>query len=163
MISKNIENKLNEQIDKEFYSSNLYLSMAIWAETSGYVGVSKWFYEQAAEEHMHMLKFVTFINERGGKAIIPAVNQPPVDFTDLKTVFAQVLEHERFITKSINEIVGLTFEEKDFSTNAWLNYFVQEQIEEESSVNDIIDKLNLVGEQNLYLFDRDILSLRTNN
>ena len=161
MISKKIEKKLNEQVDKEFYSSNLYLSMAVWAETSGFVGVSKWFCEQAAEEHMHMLKFVSYINERGGKAIIPAVKQPPSKFKDLKTVFAQVLEHEMFISKSINEIVALTFEEKDFSTNSWLNYFVTEQLEEESSVQEIIDKLKLVGDQNIYLFDRDIMTLRT--
>ena len=160
MISKNIEKVFNEQIEKEFYSSNLYLSMAVWAETNGYVGVSKWFYEQAAEEHMHMLKFVSYINDRGGKAIIPAIKQPPTDFTDLKTVFAQVLEHEKFISKSINDIVAITFEEKDFSTNSWLNFFVEEQLEEESSVQEIIDKLNLVGENNIYLFDRDILSMR---
>ena len=160
MISKNIEKVFNEQIEKEFYSSNLYLSMAVWAETSGYVGVSKWFYEQAAEEHIHMLKFVSYVNDRGGKAIIPAIKQPPTDFKDLKTVFAQVLEHERFISKSINNIVAITFEEKDFSTNSWLNFFVEEQLEEESSVQEIIDKLNLIGENNLYLFDRDILSMR---
>jgi ferritin len=160
MISKNIENVLNEQVEKEFYSSNLYLAMAVWAETNGLVGVSKWLYEQAAEEHIHMLKFVSYINDRGGKAIIPAIKQPPSKFKDLKTVFNQVLEHEKYISKSINNIVGIAFEEKDFSTNTWLNFFVEEQLEEESSVQEIIDRLNLIGENNLYLFDRDILSMR---
>ena len=161
MISKKLEKIFNAQIDKEFYSSNLYLSMAIWAETSGYNGSAKWFYAQADEERMHMLKFIEYLNDRGGKAIVPEIKQPPHKFKDLKTVFKQVLEHEIFISKSINKIVELTIKEKDYSTNSWIQYFVAEQIEEEKSVNEIIDKLNLVGEHNIYMFDRDIMELRT--
>jgi len=160
MISKKLEKIINIQIDKEFYSSNLYLSMAIWAETSGYNGSAKWFYAQADEERMHMLKFIEYLNDRGGKAIVPAIKQPPHKFKDLKTVFNQVLEHEMFISQSINEIVALTIEEKDYSTHSWIQFFVTEQIEEEKSVNEIIDRLKLVGENNIYLFDRDIMSLR---
>ena len=160
MISKKLEKIINEQIDKEFYSSNLYLSMAIWAETSGYNGTSKWFYAQAEEERIHMLKFVEYLIDRGGKAIVPAIKQPPYKFKDLKTVFNQVLEHEMFISKSINDIVALTIEEKDYSTNSWIQFFVTEQIEEEKSVNDIIDSLKLIGEQNIYMFDRDIMNFR---
>lgn len=161
MISKKIEQAFNEQIDKEFYSSNLYLSMAIWAETQGLNGTSKWFYEQADEERQHMLKFISYLNDRGGKAIVPAIKQPPHNFKDLQTVFEQVLKHEIFITASIHEIVGITIEEKDYSTNSWLQYFVTEQIEEEKSVCNIIDKLKLIGTEHLYMFDRDIMSMRT--
>jgi len=160
MISEKLEKIFNEQIDKEFYSSNLYLSMAIWAETSGYNGTAKWFYAQADEERMHMLKFIEYLNDRGGKAIVPAIKQPPHEFKDLKTVFYQVLEHEMFISKSINDIVALTIEEKDYSTNSWVQFFVAEQIEEEKSVNEIIDRLRLIGEQNIYMFDRDIMNFR---
>jgi len=160
MITEKLEKIFNEQIDKEFYSSNLYLSMAIWAETNGYNGTAKWFYAQADEERMHMLKFIEYLNDRGGKAIVPAIKQPPHKFKDLKTVFYQVLEHEMFISKSINDIVALTIEEKDYSTNSWIQFFVSEQIEEERSVNEIIDRLKLIGEQNIYLFDRDIMNLR---
>ena len=160
MISKKLEKIINVQIDKEFYSSNLYLSMAIWAETSGYNGSAKWFYAHADEERMHMLKFIEYLNDRGGKAIVPAIKQPPHIFKDLKTVFYQVLEHEMFISQSINDIVALTIEEKDYSTHSWIQFFVNEQIEEEKSVNEIIDRLKLVGDSNIYLFDRDIMNLR---
>lgn len=161
MISKKLEEIINLQIDREFYSSNLYLSMAIWAETNSYNGSANWFYAQANEERDHMLKFISYLNDRGGKAIVPAIKKPPFKFKDLKTVFQMVLDHEIFISNSINEIVALTIEEKDYSTHSWIQFFVAEQIQEEKSVNEIIDKLKLVGEHNIYMFDRDIMSLRT--
>lgn len=160
MITEKIEKILNEQIEKEGYSSNLYLSMASWAETEGFAGISKWFYAQAEEELLHMMKFIHFINERGGHAIIPAFDQPPVKFDGIKKVFDQVLEHERFISGSINDIAALAIKENDFATQNWIQWFITEQVEEESSVQGIIDKLNLLGEENMYLFDRDIMSLR---
>ncbi len=160
MLPKKVENILNEQIQKEGYSSNLYLAMASWTDTEGYAGIAQWFFAQAEEELMHMMKFVHFINERGGHAIVPAFDQPPAKFDGIKKLFDQVLEHERFISGSINDIVALAIEEKDFATQNWIQWFVTEQIEEEASVQLIIDKLNLVGEKNMYLFDRDIMSLR---
>jgi ferritin len=160
MITKNVEKILNEQIEKEGYSSNLYLSMASWAETEGYAGISKWLYAQAEEELLHMMKFVHFINECSGHAIIPAFKQPPAKFEGIKKLFDQVLEHEEYITKSINDIVALAIKENDFASHNWLQWFVTEQVEEEASVHEIIDKLNLLGEGNMYLFDRDIMSLR---
>jgi ferritin len=160
MLSQKVENILVAQIEKEAYSSNLYLSMASWAETNGFEGTAQWFYAQAEEEHQHMLKFLGYINERGGKAIIPALNQPPVDYKDIRDIFEQVFEHEKYISKSINNIVGVCMDEKDFSTNNWVQWFVNEQIEEEKSVRGIIDKLNLIGAHSLYLFDKDIMSMR---
>lgn len=160
MLKKSIENICNRQVQREGYSSILYLAMASWAETKGYSGIADWLYAQAEEEKLHMLKFVHYINERGGHAIIPAFEQPPVEFKDITSLFDLVLEHERFITDSINEIVALLNEEKDFSTQNWIQWFVSEQIEEEASVQAIIDKLRLVGTHNMYLFDRDIMSLR---
>jgi len=161
MLSTRLESIMNEQIGKEAYSSNLYLAMASWAETKGYEGIANWFYAQAEEEHLHMLKFIRFINEKGGKAIIPQLEKPPVDFTDVNNAFSETLKHENFITKSINEILHIAVEEKDFSSQNWLQWFVFEQTEEEASVRRIIDKLNLLGPQNMYLFDKDIMSLRT--
>lgn len=156
-----IENILNEQIEKEGYSSNLYLSMASWAENNGFGGIAQWLYAQAAEEHMHMMKFIHHINERGGKAIIPAFKKPEADFGNVKNLFSEVLKHEEYITDSINEIVAVAVEEKDFSTHTWLQWFVTEQIEEVASVRTVIDKLNMLGEHNMYLFDKDIMALRT--
>ncbi len=160
MINKKIEKILNEQIEKEGYSSNLYLSMASWTETEGFPGIAKWFYAQAEEELTHMMKFVHFINERGGHAIVPAFDAPPTKFDGINKLFDQVLEHERFISASINEITGLAIKENDFATHSWIQWFVSEQVEEEAGVQEIIDKLRLLGEENMYLFDRDIMSLR---
>jgi ferritin len=160
MLTKKIENICNRQVEREAYSSNLYISMASWAENSGLNGIAGWLYAQAEEEHMHMLKFVKYINERGGKSIIPAVKKPDSEFKSVEDVFTKVLKHEEFVTASINEIVALTLEEKDFNTNNFLQWFVMEQIEEEASAKAILDKIRLVGKTNMYQFDRDILSLR---
>jgi ferritin len=161
MLNKKIEEILNAQVEKEGYSSNLYLAMASWAETNGMKGISQWLYAQADEEKMHMLKFIAYINERAGKAIIPAFKQPPATFAGIKELFEAVLKHEEYITSSINEIVFKTIEEKDFTTHNWIQWFVTEQIEEESQVRDLLDKLTLAGDKHLYLFDRDIMSMRT--
>ncbi len=160
MLSQNVENILVAQIEKEAYSSNLYLAMASWAEISGFEGTAQWLYSQAEEEHQHQLKFIAFINERGGKSIIPALKQPPFEYVDIRDLFDQVFKHEKYISKAINEIVNVCLQEKDFSTNNWIQWFVNEQIEEEKSVRGILDKLKLIGSHSLYLFDKDIMSMR---
>jgi len=160
MLTKKIEKILNEQIVKEGYSSNLYLAMASWADTEGYAGIAQWLFAQAEEERMHMMKFVNFINERGGHAIVPSFEEPPAKFDGVKVLFDQVLAHEQYISGSINDIVALAIVEKDFATHGWIQWFVTEQVEEEASVQTIIDKLKMLGEENMYLFDRDIMGLR---
>ena len=161
MLKKKVEDLCNRQVEREGYSSNLYLSMASWAENSGYPGIAGWLYAQAEEERIHFLKFIKYINERGGTAVIPAFRKPESEFHKVEELFNEVLKHEEFITASINEIVDLTLKEKDFNTHNFLQWFVTEQIEEEASVRTVIDKLKLVGVNNLYIFDRDIQSLRT--
>jgi len=160
MLPKKIEKILNEQIEKEGYSSNLYLAMASWADKEGYSGIAKWLFAQAEEERMHMMKFIDFITERGGHAIIPAFEKPPVEFETINKMFHQVLEHEKYITGTINDIVALVIKENDFATHNWIQWFVTEQIEEEASVQTIIDKLTMLGDKNIYIFDRDIMNLR---
>ncbi len=160
MLSKKIEDILNAQVEKEGYSSNLYLSMASWAETKGYAGIAEWLYAQAEEEKKHMLKLVGYINQRGGHAIISSFKQPPAEHGSVQEMFKAVLKHEQFVTKSINDIVALCDKEKDYTTHNWIQWFVAEQIEEEASANEILDKLNLLDSKNLYVFDRDIMSLR---
>jgi ferritin len=160
MLKKKVEDICNRQIEREGYSSNLYLSMASWAETNGYSGVAAWLYTQSNEERLHMLKFIKYVNERGGNAVMPSFNKPPSDFQGVEEMFREVLKHEEFVTESINEIVALTLDEKDFNTNNFLQWFVFEQVEEEASVRTILDKVRLVGSNNMYQFDRDILSLR---
>lgn len=161
MLKKKMEDICNRQVEREGYSMNLYYAMASWAETNGMAGVADWLYAQAEEEKLHMLKFVRYINERGGKAVIPAFKKPPTEFKNAEELFKEVLKHENFVTASINEIVALTLEEKDYNTHNFLQWFVLEQVEEEKSAQAIIDKLKLGGKSNMYQFDRDIMSLRT--
>lgn len=160
MLKQAIVDAFNAQIEKEGYSSNLYLSMAIWAETEGLEGVSKWLYAQAEEEKMHMLKFIAFVNERGGKAVVPAFEKPPVNWDSVKQLFDEVLKHEEYITESIHSLIPIIQKENDYAALNWIQWFVDEQMEEEASVQAIIDKLNLLGDKNLYMFDRDIMNMR---
>jgi ferritin len=160
MLHKKVEDLCNRQVDREGYSSNLYLAMASWAENNGMAGIASWLYVQSDEERLHMLKFIKYINERGGKAVIPAFKKPAAEYKNVEDIFNQVLKHEEFVTASINEIVHTTLEVKDFNTHAFLQWFVNEQLQEEASARIILDKLRLVGKNNMYQFDRDILSLR---
>ncbi len=160
MLPEKVEKILNDQILKEDYSSQLYLSMASWAENQGFEGVAGWLYAQVEEERMHMMKLIKYVNERDGKAIIPGIESPPSEFGNVFELFDKVMAHEKFISESINEIVAICIGENDFTTQSWIQWFVAEQIEEEASVKAIIDKLSLLGKENLYMFDRDIMSMR---
>lgn len=161
MLKPKVEKILNEQVKKEAYASFLYLSMASWADTEGFPGIAKWFYAQAQEENEHMLKVIEYINERGGKAEIPAIEKVPSSWKSVKEAFQAALEHEKYVSESIDKIVDLTLKEKDYATNSWVQWFVIEQVEEEASVSLILDKLNLFGEKpNYYIFDKDILRFR---
>ena len=158
MLSSTLEEKLNSQIGKEAYSSQLYLSMASWAEVTGYTGVAQFLYAHSDEEREHMLKIVKYVNERGGHAIVPSLDQPETNFDSLQAVFTQILAHEESVSQSINDIVDLCLKEKDHSTNNFMQWYVSEQMEEESLAKSIIDKLKLIGGDSagLYLFDREL-------
>ena len=159
MLKAVIEKALNKQIGLEAASSQFYLSMASWTETQGLSGSSSFLYRHSDEERQHMLKLVKFINERGGKALIPELIQPPKTFKSLSHVFKSLLVHELNVTDSINNIVGLCLQEKDFTTHNFMQWYVAEQLEEEALARSIIDKLNMIGNDKagLYLFDRDLL------
>lgn len=157
MLNKKVERKLVEQIEKEGYSSNLYLSMANWADRNGFKGTAEWMYKQSDEERIHMLKIVKFINDRDGTAVIPAFDKPPTEFHDIKEVFQQSYEHEQKITSSINNIVEIALMEKDFTTENWLHWLVIEQIEEEAKVLALLDELKLLGNASLYFFDKNLM------
>lgn len=160
MLNKKVEDLCNRQIEREGYSSSLYLAMAVWAEINGLSGVAAWFFVQSEEERTHMLKFIKYVDERGGKSVIPAFKKPDTEFKTVEEAFREVLKHEQFVTASINEIVALTLAEKDFNTQNFLQWFVMEQVEEEAAAKMILDKVHLVGKNNMYEFDRDILSWR---
>lgn len=160
MLTKKVEEFCNRQIEREGYSSNLYLAMAVWAEGKGMPGIAAWLYAQAEEERIHLLKFIHYVVERGSNAVIPAFKQPPVKYKSIKEMFREVLKHEHFISASINEVLAVAMSENDYATSNWVQWFVNEQVEEETSVQLIIDKLELAGEAGIYFLDRDIMALR---
>ncbi len=158
MLSKKIESALNGQVETEAASSQFYLAMASWAESEGLNGTAQFLYRHSDEERMHMLKLVKFINERGGRAIIPALAQPPKAFKDINQIFSNLLGHETKVTDEINKLVDICLKEKDYTTHNFLQWYVSEQIEEEAMARTLIDKLALIGNDKggLYLFDRDL-------
>jgi len=165
MIVKKVEELLNTQITVEAESSQIYLAMACWAEVKGLQGVAQFMYAQSDEEREHMLKLVKFVNERGGHARISALKAPNVTFNSFKDMFQMLLDHEIFVSESINELVHVTLQEKDYATHNFLQWYVAEQIEEEAMARTILDKINLIGDDKggLYLFDRDIEQLTANS
>lgn len=163
MLTKSIQEALNQQIKLEAASSQAYLAMASWADIQpGLDGVADFFFQQSDEERVHMLKLIRFVNERGGFAMVPQLDQPMVTFQSLKRLFEEFLKHELEVSASINELVDLALKEKDYATHNFLQWYVSEQIEEEKSARELNDKLELIGEDKsgLYLFDRDILNSR---
>ena len=158
MLTDKMENALNAQIRIEAESSQVYLSMACWAEVKGLEGIAQFMYKHSDEERIHMLKLVKYVNERGGHALISELNAPDTDFGTFQKMFQQLYEHEIFVSKSINDLVQVSMDERDYATHNFLQWFVAEQIEEEALARTILDKINLIGNDKggLYLFDRDV-------
>ncbi len=158
MLKEKIQTALNKQIELEASSSQFYLAMASWSETIGLTGTSMFLYKHSDEERFHMLKLVKFVNERGGQALIPHISKPPTTFESLENIFKLLLEHELNVTDSINNIVDLCLQEKDYTTYNFMQWYVSEQLEEEALARTILDKLKLIGADKggLYMFDRDL-------
>ena len=161
MLSSNVIKLLNDQMNLEFYSSNLYLQMSAWCEQNGFEGAAKFLSAHAAEEMQHMRKLFTYLNETGALAVITAIEAPAHVYKSLKEIIELTYEHEKLITSKINELVGKTFEEKDYSAFNFLQWYVAEQHEEEKLFSGILDKLNLLGEdgKGLFLIDKDLGNL----
>jgi ferritin len=168
MLSKRVEEALNKQIKVEAESSQFYLSMAIWAEVKGYDGIATFMYAHSDEERMHMLKLINFVNERGGRAVVPALAQPPLEFESVKNIFETLQSHEEKVSRSINDVVEVCLEEKDYPTHNFMQWYVTEQIEEEALARTIMDKIEMMGPDmssngGLYFFDREINSYTANS
>ncbi len=159
MIKKTVEKAIIEQIKKEEHSSRLYLAMASWCEGNGFPGAAKYLYKQSDEERMHQLKFVHYLNERTGHALFLELEKPEAAYKSLLELFEKVLKHEQFVTASINKLYEISIEEKDYTTGSFLQWYITEQIEEESTVQAILDKMKLAGEANLYHIDRELEAL----
>jgi len=158
MISPKLVKILNDQVKLELAANMQYLAMASWAEVNGYNGVATFFFKQSAEERTHMLKLVNFINERGKEAIIPEVTQPPSKFETIKDIFTIFLESEQQVTMHIQQIVSDSLDEKNYIVHNFMQWFLTEQLEEETLARTILDKLKMIGTDKggLYLFDRDL-------
>lgn len=164
MLSKKMQEALNEQIRIEAQSSQIYLAMASWSEIQpGIDNITQFFYNHSDEERMHMLKLIHFVNERGGFAVIPQLEQPSKTYPSIHHAFKELLKHEIYVSESINNLVDLSLQEKDYATHNFLQWYVAEQIEEEALARTCNDKLELIGDDKggLYLFDKDILLMDT--
>lgn len=157
-----MQEALNEQVKIEAQSSQVYLAMASWAEIQpGISNITQFFYRHSDEERMHMMKLIHFINDRGGFAVVPALEQPPLTFPSITHAFETLLKHEMHVSESINMLVDIALQDKDYATHNFLQWYVAEQIEEEALARTLNEKLELIGDEKsgLYLFDRDILQV----
>jgi len=158
MVSKKMIDTLNNHLNEEFYSSYLYLSMASYFEENNLKGFAQWFKIQSQEEYGHGMKFYSFIIQVGGKVTLKAIKAPKTTWKSIIEVFAETLAHEKHITGLINKIVGQAMQEKEYATNNFLQWFVNEQVEEEATVEEIINKLEMIGDakSGLFMMDREL-------
>ena len=158
MLHPKIQDAFNKQLNAEYFSSYLYLSMAAYFESQNLKGMAQWMQLQAQEENMHAMKFFDFINERGGKVTLTRIEAPKTEWSSPLQVFEETCAHESKVTGLINDLVDLAISEKDHAANAFLQWFVTEQVEEEASVQEIAEKLKLVGDRGgmLFMLDREL-------
>ncbi len=156
-MNKKLVDEINKQITYEFYSSFLYLSMAAYASENDLPGFESWYTVQAQEENFHAMKFFNYLHSRDEKAIITGFENPPVDFKSLLDTFEVSLEHEKFVTERINLLMSIAHEVKDYAAISFLNWYVDEQVEEEESFNTMIGQIKLVNNegQGLYHLDKE--------
>lgn len=145
-ISKNIQDALNEQINRELASAYVYLAMSSWAEEQNLPGAASWLRIQWEEELTHATKIIDYVLERGGSIAYKAIGKPPAQYKDLLSVFQSVLKHEEEVSAAINDLYGMALAEKDYATKVLLDWYITEQVEEESQPAEIISQLKLVGD-----------------
>ncbi|ABN74161.1 ferritin [Actinobacillus pleuropneumoniae] len=161
MLQQKIIDQLNEQINLEFYSSNVYLQMSSWCSKNGFAGAANFLLRHADEELEHMQKLFNYVSETGGLPLLGKIEAPRKEYASLKELFDEVLAHEKHVTAKINELVEVTFAAKDYSTFNFLQWYVAEQHEEEKLFGEILDKFAVAGEGNksLYFIDKDLETL----
>jgi len=161
MISDKVISALNKQIEREAQASFLYLSMAGWCERMSLSGCAQFLFAQSAEEHSHMLRIFHYVLDMDKVAISPKVEQPEAEFESVFVLFEQIFKHEQYISKSINELMNLAIEEGDHATTNFLQWYVQEQREEESLMRSILDKIKLIGDgpSHLYHIDNEVAKM----
>ncbi|MGI6091905.1 MAG: ferritin [Veillonellaceae bacterium] len=162
MINQKMQDAINSQIQAEFYSAYLYLSMSAYCESKSLKGFANWLNVQYQEENSHAMMLLNYLLERGGKVRLDTIDAPPSEFGTITELFEKVLTHEQHVTSLINKLYETAVSEKDFAAQIFLQWFINEQVEEEASVGEVLDKLSVIGEKTvdiLYL-DKE-LSVRT--
>jgi ferritin len=158
MLKKKMLKALNNQINAEMYSSYLYLSMESYFQSVSLAGCAAWMRGQVQEELYHGMKFYDYVNERGGKVVLDTINRPDADWKTPLDAFEHILKHEQMVTSLINDLMDLASTEKDHATKIFLQWFVSEQVEEEASVGEIVNKLRLINNDSsgLFLLDAEL-------
>lgn len=158
MLSKVMQDAINEQIKNEFYSAYLYLSMSAHCQTVNLPGIAHWLRLQSQEEASHALKLFDYVHDRGGHVILKAIDQPPAKFQSPIDIFQQTLEHERKVSGMIHRLYALAVKESDYASQALLQWFVTEQVEEEKRASQIVEQLKMTGDGGpaLLMLDRQL-------
>ncbi len=155
MLNPRMQEAFNKQINAELFSSYLYLSMAAYFESLNLKGMANWMQIQAGEEHIHAMKFYDFINDRGSRVTLTQIETPKTEWKSALDAFEDAYKHELKITGMINDLMNLTVAEKDHAAHDFLEWFVKEQVEEESAAQLIVEHLKLVGDSGVGLFMLD--------
>jgi ferritin len=158
MAKKNVLDALNKQVAMEEFAARSYLNLALWADHAGFEGAAKFFYAQTEEERGHMFKIIQFMLDIGGKPLVIDFKEPLPQCKSFKNLFEIGLSHEKAVSKSIHNLVDLSIKENDHATSNFLQWFVKEQVEEESQFQKILDKINILEEfgGSLYLLDKEL-------
>ena len=158
MISDKMQEALNEQINAEMFSAYLYLSMSAWCTDENLDGFAQWFKVQAQEEMSHAMKIYGYVFEQGGKVTLKGIDGPKTKFESVKEIAEEQLQHEKKVTSLINNLVKLSREENDYATEFFLQWFVTEQVEEESEAEDMLNKIEMVkdAKHGLYMLDKEM-------
>ena len=155
MLSKNLTKILSEQINAEYYSAYIYLSMSACADELGFKGAAKWLFAQAQEEMAHGTHMYQYVLERGEKPIFSEIAAPKSDYSNLLQIFEEVLAHEQYVTKRINDIATMAMQEHDHACYQYMMWYVNEQVEEEASASDVLSKLQMIGDNKALLLGID--------
>jgi len=158
MVSKELENAINKQINAEFWSAYLYLSMSTWFAHEGLPGFANWFKVQFQEEQDHALKFMDYLIAKGNKVELKPIEKVDTTWSSVLKAFEDTLEHERVVTSLINNLVSVSRKENDYATENMLQWFVNEQVEEEETAQAMIDSLKLIGSNGfgIYTMDKEL-------
>lgn len=155
MLTKKLQDALNEQINREFFAEYLYLSMSAYLESIEMEGFANYFNVQAQEEHFHAMKMFNFVHDKGGRVILKSLKEPKSDYTSVINVIEESLKHEKYVTKSINELMDTAIKENDHSVKSFLQWYIDEQVEEEATITKLLAKLKLINGEGLGLLTLD--------